>query len=148
MIGSSSVPIRVISIGLRSKTSTPWRSPKSSNRSRPVACCSLFISFDTCMHPSLRASPASSVHSLAIFSPSLLVAQRKSHALGRDLSRLTSGTVKLRWGGSASLDKRSRRERSEGESWSRGGFGDGWDGSQGSAERPEYGSHSSESSLF
>ena len=40
-IGSDIVPIRVISIGFRSKTSTPMRSPRSSNRSIPVACSSL-----------------------------------------------------------------------------------------------------------
>lgn len=40
-IGDSSVPILVISGALLSKTSTPSKSPNSSNRSIPVACSSL-----------------------------------------------------------------------------------------------------------
>jgi hypothetical protein len=43
-IGSSIVPILVISSAFMSNTSTPSSLPRSSNRSRPVACSSLVVS--------------------------------------------------------------------------------------------------------
>lgn len=73
--------------------------------------------------------------------PNHFAQARNSYALGRDFSRLTSRTVELRSGRSAGLDEGSGRERADSETRSRGGFGDGRDRSERSAEGSDYRSH-------
>lgn len=96
-MGSWTVPILVISNGFMSNTSTPSSLPKSSNRSRPVACCSLSVSVQSSARGERRGVGV--CERWAVLS-ALLAEGRALHlridSLGRNFSGLGPGTKELR----------------------------------------------------
>ena len=86
-IGSAIVPILVISMGLRSKTSTPMRSPSSSNRSIPVACSSLVQTSTSANGPPDSTAGACDRREMP------------SSVLCGNFAGFTTWSVELRWSG-------------------------------------------------